>query len=203
MFKEKLHPHLVSSISKVGFENPTNIQKASITKIKSGANILCIAPEKSGKTTNIVISTIQRLDAELNDVPRAIVIVANVEKGIEMFEQFKIFGFNTNLRVYSVKPNVPLQKQKETIYFGMDIVIGTAKQINELFSINALNINDLKMFIVDDADMVIKMESVVMMNRIATCIPKSQFILFSKSINEKINRFSERFIDGINIIEVK
>ncbi|MEI7596576.1 MAG: DEAD/DEAH box helicase [Bacteroidota bacterium] len=201
MFKDKLHPHLVSSLSAAEIVNPTEIQKVSIPKIKSGANVLCIAPEKSGKTSSIVINVIQRLDRELNDVPRAIILVENDERGLEMVELFKMLGSNTNLRVYCVKPKVSMQKQKEIIYFGMDIVIGTSKQINDLFSFNAININDLKMFIIDDADLVIKSERIVVINRIATSIPKSQQILFAKVETDKISRFIEKYMENVVIVE--
>ena len=203
MFKDKLFPNLTSALIRAGFENPTNIQHASIPKIKSGTNILCIAPEKSGKTSNIVISTIQKLERELNDVPRAIILVENDAKAIEMLEQFKILGTDTDLRFYCFNPKTPIQRQKETIYFGMDVVIGTAKQINDLFSVNALNINDLKMLVIDDADLVIKTERIVMINRIATCLPKCQYILFAKTENDKISRFIEKYMENSVIVEVK
>ena len=203
MFKKKLHQHLISAIAEMGYVEPTEFQKLVIPKIKSGSDLLCVAKDDSGKTTTIVLGVIQNLNNSFDDVPRAIIVVSSYEKGEEMLEQFNLLGKNTDLRVYNARPNFDLQKQKEKIYFGMDIVIGTAQLLNDLFSINAVNINGLKMFIIDDADIVFRPENLVRIDRLASCIPKSQQLVFAKSITERTNRFLERYMSNALIVEMQ
>ena len=61
---KKLNPSLKESLSGLGMESPTPFQKKILPRIKSGANVFGIAPEGAGKTTALVIGTIQKLRAE-------------------------------------------------------------------------------------------------------------------------------------------
>ena len=202
MFKSKLRSHLILSLSKEGFEEPTELQKIAIPKIKSGADILCVSDDGKGKTSAIVISVIQKLDVALDDVPRAIIVVSTTEKGEEMASQFALLGENTDIRVINVKPVADLQKQKDKLYFGMDVVIGTAQLLNDLCSMNAINMNGLKMFIIDDADVVFKPENLVRVDRLAACIPKSQHLVFAKAVTDRTSRFVDRYMSNALVVEL-
>ena len=87
---KKLIPELASGIIDAGFDtNPKKIESDCIPKIKSGADLLVISPEDSGKTSTIVIGIIQQLKKAVEEVPRAIVVTSSKEKAFEMEEQFK------------------------------------------------------------------------------------------------------------------
>lgn len=79
MFLKKLDQHLLDAIEEFGFEKPTKTQKQSISKIKSGIDLLVRSDEKSGKTATIAISVIQQLKSKFEDVPRALIVVSSRE----------------------------------------------------------------------------------------------------------------------------
>ena len=98
---KKLLPELVSGIIDAGFDKaPKPIQTLSMPKIKSGADIYCIAPKDSGKTTAIVMGVIQQLKEEFEEAPRAIIITSTKEEAFAIEEQFEILGKRTNLRTF-------------------------------------------------------------------------------------------------------
>lgn len=189
MFLKKLDTHLLEAIETYGFEKPTSIQKPCISKIKSGVDLFVRADEKSGKTLAIVISVIQQLKAEFEDVPRALIIVSDKEKALNMKEQFDALGSNTNLRVFCAVDGGDLLDLRDKIYAGSDIVIGTAKRLNELYAFSGINLNNLKMFIIDDAELIMRDQILSEINRLSPYIPKSQRIVFCNRMTVQMDKF--------------
>nr|WP_320117150.1 DEAD/DEAH box helicase [uncultured Marinifilum sp.] len=202
MFLKKLDQHLLEALEDIGFESPTKVQKSSISKIKSGADLIVRADEKSGKSSTIAISVIQQLKSEFEDVPRAIVVVASREKAIEMKEQFLELGKNTDLRVFSEGDAGNLLDLRDKVYAGSDVVIATAKKFNELYSNSGINLNRLKMFIVDDAEMIMRDQILSEINRLSPYIPKSQRIVFCSKITKQMGNFSEEYMNFPAILDI-
>lgn len=203
MFLKKLDAQLLEALEENGFETPTKVQKTCISKIKSGADLFVKAPEKSGKTSTIIISVIQQLKAEFEDVPRALIVVTDREEAIELKEKFEAFTEETSLRIVGEGDAGNLHKLRDLIYVGSDVVIATAKKLNELYSFSGINLNNLKMFIVDDAEMVMKEQIVSDINRLSDCLPKSQKIVFTKTINNRMRDYMENFMNFPQIIEIE
>jgi len=202
MFLKRLNNQLDSAIVEAGYESPTDIQLKSITKIKSGADLLCIGGEKSGRTTSIVIGVIQRLTSAFEDVPRALIVVPDEKHALAMKEQFDILGKNTNLRVFPAYEKQDIIKLRDNIYAGSDVVIGSAKRLNELYSFSGLNLNNLKMFVVDDADIVMRHEAMAQMDRLGECVPKSQHVVFSSKMTDRLERFADIYMNIFDILDL-
>lgn len=203
MFKEKLNAQLSSALESKGFTEPTELQKRIIPKIKSGASFLCISSTGSGKSTSIVIGVIQRLTAALNDVPRAIIVVADKQQAIDMKEQFNALIRQSELRVHCAVDGEKFLDQKDKIYAGSDVVIGTARRFNELYANNGLNLNALKMFVIDNSEVVIKNEVHSQVERLAGGVGKAQWLLFGDRITEKTESFISKFLpDNYELIEI-
>jgi superfamily II DNA/RNA helicase len=203
MFLKKLNEGLASAISDAGYETPTELQKKSISKIKGGGDVVCIGPENSGKTSALVIALIQKLNAALDDVPRALIVVPDKEAADAMKEKFDLLGKNTDLRVFCVYSKLNLNKLKDSIYLGSDVVIGTIKTLSELYSNNGLNLTALKYFVIDDAELSLRNEVISQVDRLSDSIPKSQYIVFAKKMIDRIERLADRDMNYPTIIEVE
>eukprot|EP01029_Cantina_marsupialis_P007716 TRINITY_DN1874_c0_g6_i1.p2 TRINITY_DN1874_c0_g6~~TRINITY_DN1874_c0_g6_i1.p2 ORF type:complete len:205 (-),score=23.82 TRINITY_DN1874_c0_g6_i1:740-1354(-) len=203
MFLKKLDAHLLEAIEDFGFETPTKTQKTSISKIKSGADLIVRADENSGKSSTIVISVIQQLKAEFEDVPRALIVVADRDKSIAMKEQFLALGMNTDLRVFCEGDAGNLHDLRDKIYAGSDVVIATAKKLNELYAFSGINLNNLKMFIVDDAEMIMREQILSEINRLAPYIPKSQRIVFCQRITKQMEGFAEEYMNFPLVLDIE
>ena len=78
---KKLHSNIQDKLEELEISTPTPFQRKSIPVIKSGANIFCTAPVDAGKTTTLVLTTLQKLKCEeVGVAPRAIVLVENRDK---------------------------------------------------------------------------------------------------------------------------
>ncbi|MDE5418698.1 DEAD/DEAH box helicase [Labilibaculum sp. DW002] len=203
MFLKKLDQPLLEAIEENGFETPTKVQKACISKIKSGVDLFVKAPEKSGKTSTIIISVIQQLKTEFEDVPRAVIVVPDREAAIELKEKFEAFTEEIDLRIFGEGDAGNLHKLRDIIYAGSDVVIATAKKFNELYSYSGINLNNLKMFIVDDAEMIMKDQLLCEVNRFSEYLPKSQKIVFTTRINKRMQDYMENFMNFPQIVEIE
>ncbi|MCE4566921.1 DEAD/DEAH box helicase [Maribellus sp. CM-23] len=198
---KKIIPELAQSIIEAGFDtNPREIQSSCISKIKSGADLLVISPEDSGKSTTIVIGIIQQLKKAYEEAPRAIVMVSDRDKAFELEEQFKLMGSKTNLRIFTVFDKGDIQYQKDMIYEGLDILIGTPIRINELLSITGIPTTALKILAIDDAEMIFPGKYHTVVYRIAERTKKLQFLFFANKWHEKFEDLTERILKNPVII---
>ncbi len=188
---KKINPNLQQALVENGLIEANDIQQETFSIIKSGADCVVIAPPKSGKTSTIVLNVIQRLEKEFQESPRALIFVENKEKLIEMKQMFEKFGNYTNLRVYGVHDKGDIDFDKNHISLGIDVLIGTPKRLSDLFSTAGFDVNQLKMFIVEDADELLRLRFDTKIARIGEAI-KTQRLLFSEKVSERLYSFAER-----------
>ncbi len=202
MYLEKLNKSLAKSLTSAGFDTPTPLQEKAISKIKSGSDILFIAPDNSGKSTTIAIGVIQQLKCAMEDIPRAVIAVPTKENALALKEIFDKLAYNTDLRILCAYSEKDLEEQRDEIYAGADIVIGTAKRLGELYSGTGLNFRILKMFIVDDMELVNKTEHFSQIERLSMITSKYQVLFFTSKMTEKIEKLSNKAMKNMSIIEI-
>jgi ATP-dependent RNA helicase RhlE len=201
MINKKLDIQLNESLAENGFTEPTELQKVSIPKIKSGRDLICIAPDNSGKSLTVVVTVIQFLKSSLDDVPRAIILVPDKDHGQILLDEFNRIGNYTDLRIHLACDDGKIDVQKDQIYLGADVVIGTAKRLNKIYSLYALNLNSVRVFFIDDANEVIKSMTYAQIDRLAESLPKVQKVLFASEMTEWLDRFAADFMNTQEIIE--
>lgn len=201
---KKLLPCIKEAIQKNNFEEPTAIQKLLISKIKGGGNYIGIAPDNTGKTTNLIINTIQKLNgAAFEDVPRALIFVKDKNAVIELEENFKKFTYNTDLRIATAYEEGNIDHQKDAIYVGCDIVIGTPKRLNKIYFQNGLNLANLQLLAINDAEFLIGTSFHTEIHRIVESLAKCQYLVFANKYDHKIEKLQELYLDDAQIIELK
>lgn len=203
MIKEKLDTLLLESLEENGFVESTELESICIPKIKSGRDLMCIAPDGAGKSTTIVVSVLNKLKASLADVPRAIIIVPDADRATWMKGVFDQLGQYTDLRVHTACEDEKIDDQKDKVYMGSDVVIGTAKRLNLIYSLYALNLGSVKMMFIDDAEQVIKSLNYVQIDRLTESMPKVQKVVFASELTEWLDRFSNEFMNIQEVIEVE
>ncbi|MBA2612526.1 MAG: DEAD/DEAH box helicase [Bacteroidetes bacterium] len=202
MFKEKLHKKLATALLINGFETPKELQLKCLPKINGGFDVIAIGPVNTGKTTTIVISAIQKLQTAFEDPPRALILVSNKEKALAMLEQFKLLTKETDLRVLAIFEEGKIDEQTVDIYAGVDVVIGTANRIMDIYFKRTLNLNKIKLFAIDDAETMIENRWQGQIDRLALSLPKCQHLIFTNGLTEKIEKLVSKFIVSPQIIEV-
>lgn len=201
MFHKKIDQQINEALIEIGIALPMAVQKKAISAIKSGKDSLILSPEDTGKTISLVVALVQILKSALNDVPRAMVIVDSKEDADNMKLLFDEIGKHTDLRVHCVYPGPNLLKIRDQVYYGTDVVIGTVKRLNELYSNSGMNLNDLQMILVDNASSTIKTELLGQVDRLTDIMPNVQKVLFTNKINDRVERYVDKYMIYPNIIK--
>ena len=200
---KKLHQDIKEKLESFEITTPTPFQSKSIPVIKSGANIFCTAPEDSGKTTTLILTTMQKLKCEeVGVAPRAIVLVENRDRAIEIYDTFLKYTRHTSLRVYLCDDKLHIDVLKSEIFEGVDILISTPKTMDKLLLLEGVNTTQLKIFSIDDAEFLVEKSSYASLMAITQSIHKCQFVLYSEKKHPILKRFESYFMQYAKTVAI-
>lgn len=201
---KKLHADLREKSESFQITTPTPFQTSAIPVIKSGANVYCTAPKGSGKTTTLILTTLQKLKCKaVGNAPRAIVLVENKEIALDLYEAFLEYTKHNSVRVYVGYEELHIDIQKSEIALGIDILISTPKSINQLFLLNGLNTAELKIFSVDDAEFLAQKSAYSSIMSVTRSIKKCQYVIYSQKLNPMLKRFEAYFMEFSKKVKVE
>ena len=191
---KKINEELQQALIENGLTEANAMQKETFSTLKSGSDCIIIAPVGSGKSTTIVLNVIQRLAGATEESPRALIIVEDKAKVLEMESLFEKYGKYSDLEVYGVHDKGDMEYDKNYISSGIDVLIGTPNKLSEMFTTAGFNVNRLKMFILDDADPILKLRHETKIMRISNSIVRTQRIIFSEQYTERIEVLAEKML---------
>jgi len=200
---KKMHPQLKEALERLEITEQLPYQKQVLPKIKGGANLFCIAPKDSGKTTALVMATLQKLKCEaFEDAPRALIFVKDKQAALTLQDEFKRFIYRMDVRIYCAYEEQNIEDQRDDIYDGVDIVIATPKRLNKIFYSNGINLGQLKLFIVEDAEFLVKPNLFSDVIRTPESIDKCQYLIFSTKFDERMERLQDSFMFNAQIVKI-
>lgn len=200
---KKLSDEFKENLLRFNISEPTAFQKKVMPVINSGTNVFGFGEAGAGKTSALIISVIRRLKTQSKyDPPRAIVIVENKEKAIELEEMFRAYMKHTDLLIFSAFEEQKIENQKDAFYEGVDIAIVTMKRFGRLYFLNGINLNEVQMIIIDDASFVLKNGLFSELVRLSESINKCQYIVLSSENDKRFVRLEESFMKNARKIDL-
>ena len=191
---KKINPNLQKALIENGLTEANEMQQETFSTIKSGADAVIQSGEKTGKSTTIVLNVIQRLEKTQGESTRALIIVENKERVLEMEELFLKLGTYTDLSILGVHDKGDIDYDKNVISMGLDVLIGTPARVNTLFSSAGFNINTIKMFVVDDTEILMRLRMDAVILRLSQSIEKTQRIFFCNTITERVESLANNIM---------
>ncbi|CAA9198430.1 DEAD/DEAH box helicase [Flavobacterium collinsii] len=191
---KKINEKLQEALIENGLTEANVLQQETFSTIKSGADCIILSPAGSGKSTTIVLNVIQQLAGQTEESPRALIFVEDKAKVLEMEALFEKYGKYTNLEVYGVHDKGDMDYDKNYISTGIDVLIGTPNKLSDMFTTAGYNVNRLKMFILDDADPILKLRHETKIMRISNSITKTQRIIFAETLTERIEILADKML---------
>ena len=200
---KKLHSDIREKLDDLEIITPTPFQSQCIPIIKSGTNLFCTAPKDSGKTTTLILTTLQKLKCEMvGNAPRAVILVEDREKALELYDAFIKHTKYNSLRVYASYEQLHIDMQKSEIFEGIDILISTPKTMNKLMSLNGVSTSQLMIFSIDDAEFLVQKSSYTAIMSITQSINKCQFVLYSEKMHPILKRFKSYFMEHSKTVTI-
>ncbi len=194
-----------TSISKLGYKKPTDIQYKSIPPILKGEDVLAIAQTGTGKTAAYAIPVLHILQARKisgrPDGVKCLVMVPTHELALQTETVFKSLGKHTRITSFSIHGGVDQEPQIEQLNKGVDVLIATPGRMFDLVSQGALLLKRVEILVLDEADHMLDLGFIKDIRDLMHHLPrKRQTLFFSATINEKIKKIAYSLVtDAIRI----
>ena len=188
----KLIEPILKALNEEGYTNPTPIQEQSIPILLEGTDLLGCAQTGTGKTAAFAIPIIQLLynrkeAGERNNKIHALIVTPTRELAIQIGESFASYGRYTKLRHTVIFGGVTQSSQVNAIKAGVDILVATPGRLLDLIGQGVIRLNDIQLFVLDEADRMLDMGFVNDVKKILKVIPeKRQSLFFSATMPDTI-----------------
>ena len=201
--KLKLNKQLIRSVTEAGYFTPKEIQQKTLTRIIGGQDIIAVGPEGCGKTTAYILGVLTRLKYGFEEAPRALILVPDKDKVLEVIDQIEVLNKNSTIRVVGLYPETSMQGQLDALADGADIVVATPARARAIYLKLGLNLNKIMMFIVDDAAEIVKQGAQLPVAELANSIVKCQHLIFTEVMHGKLQQMIDPFMNMPALIEIE
>lgn len=191
---------LLKGIYGYGFEKPSVIQAKCFKPIADGHDLIAQAQSGSGKTGAFVIGSLMKIDVSLK-LPQAVILANTKELAAQIKEVVKEIGKYMNVKVTLCVGGIENNNKSEIVIKEAEVshvLVCTPGRLNGLITINKNLLNNLKIFIIDEADQLLSRDFLPQIQGILRLTPeKTQICLFSATTNSSdINDTKNRFMNN-------
>jgi ATP-dependent RNA helicase UAP56/SUB2 len=192
-----LKPELLRAIADCGFEHPSEVQHECIPQAILGTDVICQAKSGMGKTAVFVLAVLQQLDPT-QEGPLALVLCHTRELAYQICHEFDRFKkYLPTVKTSVFYGGVPVQTHRDLLKSDPPhVVIGTPGRIMQLAEEKALNLKNIKYFVLDECD---KMLETLDMRKHVQMIFRltphdKQVMMFSATLAESVRQTCKKFM---------
>jgi len=185
---------LRNSIEELGFKNPTPIQEQAFPVIRSGKDIVGIAQTGTGKTFAYILPILRDLKFSKQLNPRVLILVPTRELVLQVVDEVEKLAKYINLRVLGVYGGVNLNRHKQAVAQGADIVVATPGRLYDLALSNVLKLKSIQKLVIDEVDVMLDLGFRFQLLNIFDLLPqRRQNIMFSATMTEDVESLIDDF----------
>jgi ATP-dependent RNA helicase DeaD len=191
-----LAPELCRALSGLGYEEPTPIQRAAIPPLLAGRDLVGQAATGTGKTAAFALPVLQRILGKSGRAGlQALVLVPTRELAMQVSEAIHSYGHEMGVRVLPVYGGQPIGRQLRALDRGVDVVVATPGRALDHIARGTLNLRDLEMIVLDEADEMLDMGFAEDIEAILGTTPGNrQTALFSATMPPRIGGMVRRHL---------
>jgi len=198
---------LVRALEAKGYSEPTPIQRDSIPTLLEGRDLLGIAQTGTGKTAAFVLPSIQRLvEANKRVLPthcRMLVLAPTRELASQIAENAKGYAKFSKLAVATVFGGTSLNKNRQDLSRGVDILVATPGRLIDLVEQGFLNLSMIEILVLDEADQMLDLGFIHALRRIVKMLPRRrQTLFFSATMPPSIRELADQFLHQPKTVSV-
>ncbi len=207
-FKDlKLTEPILRALSDKNYKKATPIQEKAIPVVLDGSDILGSAQTGTGKTAAFAIPIIQRISQADRDSKkiklRALIMTPTRELAIQIDENIREYSKYLGLKHLVIFGGVKQGKQVKKLQSGVHILTATPGRLLDLHNQGFVDLNDLKIFVLDEADRMLDMGFIHDIKRLIKLLPrKRQSLFFSATLPKNIIKLSQEILENPVKIEV-
>lgn len=191
-----LDEKLVKATNALGYEHATPIQEKSIPVLLSGTkDMIGLAQTGTGKTAAFGLPLLQLVQVK-ERYPQALVVCPTRELCLQIvneIEQFK--QFIAGMQVVAVYGGASIGMQIRELKRGVQIVVATPGRLIDLIERKAINLEQIKYVVLDEADEMLNMGFQEDIEFILKNTPQRESTwLFSATMPSEIKKVTKRYM---------
>ena len=197
-----LNPLILKGIYSYGFEKPSSIQQKAIVPLIKGLDIIAQSQSGTGKTGTFTIGILERIDVK-EDNTQALILAPTRELASQIYNVIKELScYIKSLKIELVIGGINVNHfNKWDKPKNNHIIIATPGRVLDNINRKKINIDKLRVFILDEADEMLSRGFIDQIYDIIRYIPlTTQVALFSATLPPEVIEISKKFTnDPINI----
>ncbi|WZH37793.1 MAG: DEAD/DEAH box helicase [Microbacterium enclense] len=205
-----LGDNIVRALAGLGAASPFPIQAATVAPILEGRDVLARGRTGSGKTIAFgapLVESILRAQAgqrrEFGRAPKALILAPTRELALQIDRTVQTIARSVGLFTTQIYGGVPQARQVGALKKGVDIIIGTPGRIEDLLNQGKLDLSQVQVAVLDEADHMCELGFLEPVQRILRATAQgSQKLLFSATLDREVAALVDEFLVEPAVYEV-
>ncbi len=189
-----ISPPTLEALTQKGYDHPTPCQTETIPPALKGQDLVVQSRTGTGKTAAFGIPLVEKVDLALKGV-QGVVLAPTRELAVQVAEELGAIGKGRGVRVAAIYGGDSMERQTDLLDSGVQLIAGTPGRVLDHLRRGTLDLKNLKIFILDEADRMLDMGFAEEMQKIVAFVPEErQTLLFSATIPASIKHLIYNFL---------
>jgi len=184
-----LPAQVLKAVEACGYKYPTPVQAQSIPPILDGKDVVASAQTGTGKTAAFVLPALALLaqNPTPQKKPRVLVLTPTRELAAQITAAAAQYGKFLNFKIVSLVGGMGYPQQLRELSRGADIVVATPGRLLDHMDSRRVDLSDVKMLVLDEADRMLDMGFIDDVRTIAKATAaQRQTLLFTATVNRQL-----------------
>jgi ATP-independent RNA helicase DbpA len=199
----QLQPGLLNNLGSLGYASMTPIQAGALPPILEGKDVIAQAKTGSGKTAAFGLGLLQKLDVKSYRI-QSMVLCPTRELADQVARELRRLARAIhNVKILNLCGGTPIGPQIGSLEHGAHIIVGTPGRIQDHLRKKTLNLDQVSLLVLDEADRMLDMGFQPSLDAIMACVPRQrQTLLFSATYPDQIRTLANRVMKNPVVVKI-
>ncbi len=205
----ELSDSIIKSLNQAGYIDCTPIQDKTLPLSLRGKDIAGQAQTGTGKTAAFLLATFQHLindESETIKNPRALILAPTRELAIQIHKDALLLGKLLKFKYALIYGGTDYKKQQDSLKGDVDIVIGTPGRVIDFQRQNILNLNNIQVTVMDEADRMFDLGFIKDIRYLLRQMPEPEKrlnLLFSATLSYKVTELAYEHMNNPELVKIE
>lgn len=187
-----------------GFTHLTKIQEEVLSLALNKEDVVAVGETGTGKTHAYLIPIMEKIYPSLSET-QVVISVPTRELAYQIERNARLMKkVYPDLRIRLLAGGMDTERSLTNLQNTPHIVIGTPGRLKDLFLKNALRVDKVKMFVIDEADMTLEYGFLEEIDAVFSSMTNNpQVLCFSATFPEGLRPFTKKYLSNPRIIRIE
>ena len=197
-----LNKKTLTRLAEIGYESPSPIQREFIPIALTGKDCIGQARTGTGKTAAFMLPSLELVDTR-DRVVQVLVLAPTRELSEQVYAESRKLAANHSTRFALCVGGRPMGRQVDDLQAGAQIVVGTPGRVQDLMKRGCLQLKDLEIVVLDEADRMLDIGFRPDIERILRSCPKDrQTLLLSATMAPEVVKLATRYMESPQSVDL-